>query len=214
MKFSEVNQRYKIFTTMKNKISIMLGILVIVFTFLYFSKPEIVKTKTVTKTVIDTVTVIKDNTKPTKIKKVYIKITDTIKEIINDTLTVEKIIYKDKEVNQYKYTDSLENGIVNSVILADKIYKRDITLRTFNKHTTVETTNTIVKSEWYFGSVITLDFNKSIRNASLNAFYTHRNKFLLTGGIGYDVYKVVIPNTQNIVDRNNLTFSLGIAFKF
>ena len=87
-------------------------IFIIVLLYLYFSKPEIVKTVTKTEVKYDTIKKIIDNTKPQSIKKVYIRIKDTIKE--SDTVT--KVIYKDKEVNKYTYKDTLQNGVLESTI--------------------------------------------------------------------------------------------------
>jgi hypothetical protein len=183
---------------MKNKLNIVLIISIGILLWLYFSK-EVVE-KEVIKTVIKYDTIINtiDNTKPQKIKKVYIRITDTIKE--SDTIT--KIVYKDKEVNKYTYRDTLKNGVLTSTILADNIYKRDITLQTFNKTETTTITKTVFKSTLYVGGMITSDLDKSLNNASINVYYTHRNKFLITGGLGYGI------------KTDKPTINIGAAIKF
>ena len=183
---------------MKNKLNILLVISLGIVLWMYLTKEVVAKEVTKTVTLYDTITKIVDNTKPTEVKKVYIKVADTI--VKNDTIT--KVIYKDKEVNQYKYTDTLQNGILESTILADKIYKRDIKLTTFNKNTTTNTVKTIVKSELYFGSIFMFSPTKELENTSINAFYTHKNKWLITGGVGYN----------SIEKKPNI--SLGIALKF
>ena len=177
-----------------SKTNLILIITILVLAWLYFAKEDVISVKTVTK--YDTITNTIDNTKPTQIKRIIIKTTDTIKE--NDTVT--KIVYKDKEVKEYKYKDSLKNGVVNETIIADNIYKRDIKLTTFNETKTI--TKTVVKSALYLGGTITSDFDKSINNASLNAYYTHKNKFLITTGLGYGI-KTDKPNVN-----------VGIAIKF
>jgi hypothetical protein len=183
---------------MKSKINIILIIVVGVLLWLYFYKEvvekEVVKTVVKYDTIINTI----DNTKPQQIKKVYIRITDTIKE--SDTIT--KIVYKDKEVNKYTYKDTLKNGVLTSIILADNIYKRDITLQTFNKTEKTTITKTVFKSALYVGGMITSDLDKSLSNASMNVYYTHRNKFLLTGGLGYGI------------KTDKPTVNIGLAFKF
>ncbi len=171
-------------------------LIIIVLALLYFNKPEIVKTKTVTNTVIKKVIDTVDNTKPTKIEKVYIKIVDTIRT--NDT--IEKVVYKDRLVNKYTYIDTLKNGVLESVILADKIYKRDVKLTTFDKETTTTTTNYIVKSNLWIGT--DLNINKSIQSQSLKLHYQYKNKFILSGGIGYNYV------------FNNTFYSVGLAIKF
>jgi hypothetical protein len=155
-------------------------IFIIVLLYLYFSKPEIVKTVTKIETKYDTITKIIDNTKPQSIKKVYIRIKDTIKE--SDTVT--KVIYKDKEVNKYTYKDTLQNGVLESTIFADMIYKRNIKLTTFNKTTTTETTNTIIQSNLFLGTDV--NFSNYVHSLSLNLYYVHKDKWLAKIGIGSD----------------------------
>tara|TARA_R110000803_G_scaffold63443_5_gene124145 strand:- start:8667 stop:9203 length:537 start_codon:yes stop_codon:yes gene_type:complete len=171
-------------------------LIIIILALLYFNKPEIVKTKTVTNTIIKKVIDTVDNTKPTKIEKVFIKIVDTIRT--NDT--IEKVVYKDRLVNKYTYIDTLKNGVLESVILADKIYKRDVKLTTFDKETTTTTTNYIVKSNLWIGT--DLNINKSIQSQSLKLYYQHKDKFILSGGIGYNY---AFKSTY---------YSVGLAIKF
>lgn len=176
---------------MKNHIIYI--IIIIGLLYLYFSKPEIVKTVTKMEVKYDTITKVVDNTKPTSIKKVYIRISDTIKK--SDTIT--KVIYKDKLVNKYEYRDTLQNGVLESTIFADNIYKRNIKLTTFNKTITTETTNTIIQSNLFIGTEF--NFSNYLHSSSLNVYYVHKNKWLLKGGIGYDSKPFV---------------SLGVAFNF
>ena len=155
-------------------------IFIIVLLYLYFSKPEVVKTVTKTEVKYDTIKKIIDNTKPQSIKKVYIRIKDTIKE--SDTVT--KVVYKDKEVNRYTYKDTLQNGVLESTIFADMIYKRNIKLTTFNKTTTTETTNTIIQSNLFLGADV--NFSNYVHSLSLNLYYVHKDKWLAKIGIGSD----------------------------
>jgi hypothetical protein len=155
-------------------------IAIIVLLYLYFSKPEIVKTITKTEVKYDTITKIIDNTKPQSIKKVYIRIKDTIKQY--DTIT--KVVFKDKLVNKYTYVDTLQNGFLESTIFADMIYKRNIKLTTFNKSTTTETTNTIIKSNLFIGTDV--NFSNYVHSLSVNAYYVHKDKWLAKLGIGSD----------------------------
>ena len=155
-------------------------IFIIVLLYLYFSKPEIVKTVTKTEVKYDTIKKIIDNTKPQSIKKVYIRIKDTIQE--SDTVT--KVVYKDKEVNKYTYKDTLQNGVLESTIFADMIYKRNIKLTTFNETTTTETTNTIIQSNLFLGTDV--NFSNYVHSLSLNLYYVHKDKWLAKIGIGSD----------------------------
>ncbi|WP_299527449.1 hypothetical protein [uncultured Lutibacter sp.] len=183
---------------MQNKLNIFLIISLAIILWLYFAKSEVVKEVTKIEIKYDTITKIVDNTKPNKIEKVFIKVPEVI--IQNDTIT--KVIYKNKEVQKYHYKDTLQNGVLESTILADNIYKRDIKLTTFNKETTTKTVKTIVKSELYFGTIFTISPTKQLENTSVNAFYTHKNKWLITGGVGYNFYE------------NNPNISIGVGFKF
>lgn len=171
-------------------------IAIIILLLLYFNKPEIVKTETKTEIKYKTITKTIDNTKPTKIEKVFIQITDTIQ--VNDT--IEKVVFKDLKVNKYTYVDSLANGVLESVILADKIYKRDITLKTFNKEEKTTITNYIVKSNLWIGTNI--NFSKGFQSQSLRLYYQHKDKFIINAGVGLDY-----------VTKGNY-WSVGIAVRF
>lgn len=160
------------------------------------NKVEVVKTKTVTK--IDSITNAIDNTKPTKIEKVFIKVSDTIKVTKKDTIKVDRVVFRDKELNKYTYIDTFKNGRLEATILADTIYKRDIKLTTFNKET--KTDNFIIPSNIMLG--VDTNINKGIQQTSLNLYYIHKDKWLLKGGLGYD-----------LVNQNSF-YSFGIAFKF
>jgi len=178
---------------MKKIIGILVVLLIICLYLIFIEKPEvIVKTETVIKTVYDTI----DNTKPQQIKKVYIKVPDTI--IKNDTIT--KVIYKDKEVNEYKYTDTLKNGIIKSTILADNIYKRDISLKTTDTIINTEVIRTLNKSQLFIGGTMNLSKDLNALNPTLGLYYNRRNKFILGAGVG-------ISNNQANV---NVTFAIKL----
>ena len=161
--------------------------------YLYFSKPEIVKSVTKTEIKYDTITKVVDNTKPQSIKKVYIRISDTIKQ--SDTIT--KVVFKDKLVNKYEYKDTLQNGVLESTIFADNIYKRNIKLTTFNKTTTTETTNTIVKSNLFIGTEF--NFSNYLHSGSINLYYVHKDNWLVKIGLGSD---------------GKPFYTVGVAFNF
>lgn len=182
---------------MKTKIIIILGVLLVLFVYLYQTKEKIIKTVTKTEIKYDTITQVIDNTKPQQIKKVYIKV--PIETIITDTIT--KIVYKDKEVNEYKYIDTLKNGVVKATILADNIYKRDIELETFNKTTIINTTKTVFKPQVYLGGTTTFNFKKEPLNVGIGVFYV-RHKWLGGIGIGYNI----INNQMT----TNITFALKL----
>ena len=183
---------------MKNKIILIISIALCIVLWLYFAKEETIKVVTKTVTKYDTIVNTIDNTKPQQISKITIRVTDTIKQ--NDTIT--KIVFRNKLVNKYNYVDTFENGTINETILADTIYKRDVKLTTFNKETTTETTKTVVKSAFYIGGMITSELDKTIVNTSVNAYYTHKNKFLLNTGLGYGI------------QTNKPTVNIGIAIRF
>lgn len=186
----------------KNRIIAVLSVVILVLVYLLNDREEVVNE--VVKTVVkyDTITSIIDNTKPTKIEKVFI---DVVKY---DTITYQKTfkvidtVYKKQKVNRYVYKDTLKNGMLESTIIADNIYGRDIKLKTFNKETTTEIKKTIVKSNLFFGTSAILSNDKSIENISLDAYYVRKDKWLLKGGIGYSL------------ESNQPNASLGFALKF
>jgi hypothetical protein len=181
--------------TIKNA-SILILILLLAFYIGFKSnKVEIVKTKTETVTKYDTITKTIDNTKPTKIEKVYIKVTDTVR----DTKTEHRIIYKDKEVSKYTYVDSLENGRIESTIIADTIYKRDVKLEVFNKTTQQTITNTVVKSSVMLG--VDTNIMQGVQQSSLNLYFVNKDRYIVKGGFGFDF------------KSNNAFWSVGIAIK-
>lgn len=165
-----------------NKLVLGLAIALAIMLWLFFMKPDIVKEVVTTVVKYDTITKTVDNTKPTEIKKVTIRLTDTI--FVNDT--IRKVVFKDKIVSQYKYKDSLENGVVEATILADTIYKRDIKLTVFNKTTTTEIVRTVVQSKFYVGSNMQFDKANGMTFASANLYYTHKNKWMVGAGYGYN----------------------------
>lgn len=181
---------------MKSKnILIVLCICLVVFFVGYFSNErEIVKTKTEVVTKYDTITKTIDNTKPTKIEKVYIKVP------VKTHDTVTRVVFKDKPVNKYTYIDTVKNGRLESVILADTIYKRSIKLDVYNKETVKTITNTIVKSSVMLG--VDTNINGGIQQSSLNMYYINKDKWLVKAGLGYD-----FTNTTHF-------YSVGIAIKF
>lgn len=180
------------------KIIIILSVALSVVLWLYFAKDGVETIKIVT--TYDTITKIINNTKPTKIEKVYIKVVDTIYRTKTVNLVVTDTVYKDKEVKKYTYKDSLPNGELTSIIYADNIYRRDIKLKTFNK--TEITTIKLYKSVFYFGGGIVSDFGKRVDNVYISGYYTHKNKFLIGLGYGYSI----------TAQKPTLNFQL--AFKF
>ena len=177
---------------MKKLIIILtLALAVSLYFLLNKEKPEVItKTETIIEKHFDTI----DNTKPTEVKKVYIK----IPVVTNDTIT--KIVYKDKQVNQYKYTDTLKNGIVKSTILADKIYKRDISLVTTDTIIKTEVITVRNKSVLFVGGTIALKKDLEPLNPTLSLYYNRQNKWLGGVGVGYSDGK---PNI-------NLTFAIKL----
>lgn len=185
------------------KVNILLVVFVVILSYLTCENKEVVKTETKTEIKYDTITQILYETKPARIEKVYIRVSDTVKDIKVDTILVDSVIFMDKKVNKYTYIDTLKNGRLKSVILADTIYKRDITLDVYNKETITEITKTIQSSNFFLGTEF--DFmggNNKIYNTSLKGYYQRKDKWLFSLGIGYD----------NL--RGNVNYSLGIAIKF
>ena len=184
--------------TMKTRNILILVILLAISFYIGFksNKVEVVKTNTVTK--IDTITNVIDNTKPTKIEKVFIKVSDTITVTKNDTVKVDRVVFKDKQVNKYTYIDTVKNGRLEATILADTIYKRDIKLTTFNKETTTD--NYIIPSNIMLG--LDTNLNNGIQQSSLNLYYIHKDRWLVKAGLGFDFRS----KTQ--------FYSVGIGFKF
>ena len=185
---------------MKTRNIILILVLLVISFYIGFksNKVEVIKTKTETITKYDTVKEIVDNTRPTKIEKVYIKVPkvihDTVNQIVLDT------VFKDKEVKKYTYVDTLKNGRLEATILADNIYKRSIKLETFNKKTETTTTNTIVKNSIMLG--VDTNINSGIQQTSLNLYFIKGDSFLIKGGFGYDFSNL------------NHFYSIGFAYKF
>jgi len=165
----------------KNKIILCLTAFSLIFMYLYFSKDN--EVKEVVKTVVKYDTIFKtiDNTKPIEIKEVTIKIpykvTDTIYKDLPLTIKTKRHVY----------IDSLANGVINSVIFSDKIYKRNVSLKTFNKETTTTIEKIIVKSNLFVGASTSFNFNQSINNITIDGYYIHKNKWLLNTGVGYSL---------------------------
>ena len=163
----------------KTQIIIILG-LILVIAFL-LTRDEVVKTETITNIKYLPKIEEKEDTKPISIEPTIVKI--PIK-VPNDT--IRDTIYKDVKTKKYTFKDTLPNGIVEATILSDKIYKRDIKLKTFDKHTTTKITNTIVQSNLFLGANVST-FNKTeISQASLNLYYVHKDKFIIGAGLGND----------------------------
>ena len=182
---------------MKDKIIIGLGIALAIVLFFLFQKPKVVvETQTTYDTIIETRLDTIDNTKPTEIKEVIVKVPITKYD------TIEKVVYKDVKTNRYTYLDTLSNGIVNSTIFADKIYERSISLKTFDKTIVKNVKETIVMNTWYVGGTVNLNQNKNVLNQSLNVFYTHKGKWMIGGGLGYSN------------DSKEIYFPLTFAVKF
>ena len=167
---------------MKNKIIISLTLISLILTFFLFQKPkEVVETKTITKIEYTPRESEVIGSKPINVTLQTIKVPFITQD------TIEKVIYKDIKTNRYTYKDTLENGIIESTIFADNIHLRDVKLTTFDKTVEITTKETIVRNDWYIGGTITLNQNKNILNSSINVFYTHKGRFLLGTGIGYDL---------------------------
>lgn len=182
--------------TIRN-VSIFIFIVLLAFYIGFKSnKVEIVKTKTETVTKYDTITNIIDNTKPERVRKVFIPVTDTV--ISHDT--IKEVVFRDKKVNEYTYIDSLENGRLESVILADTIYKRSIKLDVYNKNTETTITNTVVKNSIMLG--VDTNIQGGIQQSSLNLYFINKDKWLIKGGLGYDF------------SSQNAFYSVGFAIKF
>jgi hypothetical protein len=178
-----------------SKVNIVLLIICLILAYYVFNADKNIKTVTKTEVKYDTITKVIDNTKPNKIEKVFITLKDTVK--VNDTVT--KVLFKEKKVNKYTYIDTLDNGRLESTILADTIYKRDIKLSAFNKESTKTITNTIYRNNIFLGGETKM-YNKEFLDASVN-LYLETNKMLYK--IGYGI---------NFIDKNRFV-NLGIAFK-
>ena len=164
----------------KTKIIIILGLILgIVF---LLTNDEIVRVETVTKVKYIPIYDVKEETKPISIEPKIIKI--PIK-VPNDT--IRDTIYKEIHTKKYSFRDTLKNGVIESTILADNIYKRDIKLTTNDKVTTIETTKTIFKSNFFVGGSVNMDLNNQINQAALNGYYVHKDVFIVGAGIGYDL---------------------------
>ena len=172
--------------------------LITAFVVGFFSnKQEVIKTKTETVIKYDTITKIVDNTKPTKIEKVVIEVPKNIANTQLDTVYIES---KQVTTNKYTYIDTLENGLLKSTIWADKIFKRSIELTTFNKETKTTTTNTVIKNSVMLG--VDTNINSGIQQTSLNLYFVRGDKWLVKGGLGYDIA------------RQSHFYSVGLAIKF
>lgn len=154
--------------------------LIILCIYLFFDKEdESIKTYTTYEIKQEESTLI--DTKPKEVKLVTIKV--PVKEPFETKVT--DTVWEDKEVKQYTYKDSLKNGILTSIILADKIYKRDISLKTTDTIINIETIRTLNKSQLFIGGTMTLNNNYKPLNPSLGLFYNRKNKWLGGVGIGY-----------------------------
>ncbi len=185
---------------MKTRNIVILLVLLAISFYIGFksNKVEIVKTKTETITKYDTITKTIDNTKPTKIEKVYIKVPN----VIHDTINLTKIdtVFSDKKVNKYTYVDTVKNGRLESVILADTIYKRSVKLTTFNENTNETITNYVIPNNVMMG--VDTNINAGIQQTSLNFYFIKGDKWLFKGGFGYDF------------NQKTHFYSVGLAFKF
>ena len=177
------------------KIIGILVVLLIICLYLIFNKeqPEI-KTYTTFK-IIDTESKVVD-TKPISVKLVNIKV--PVKEPFETKVT--DTVWRDKEVKQYTYKDSLKNGILTSVILADNIYKRDVSLKTTDTIINTEVIRTLNKSQLFIGGTMNLSKDLNALNPTLSLYYNRRNKFILGTGVG-------ISNNQANV---NVTFAIKL----
>ena len=175
----------------KTKIIIISVLINLVLVYFLTQRKEVVKIKTVTKTKIIPVTKSAIDTKPFKVEPKTITILNQV--------TKTDTIYKNVETQKYTFKDTLSNGIIESIILSDKIYKRDVKLTTFDKHTTKEVTNTIVQSKLFLGGELSTDTNYRLFNAEVKLIFNNKNKYLLSAGIGYNL----------VIERP--IYSLGVA---
>ena len=166
----------------KNKIIIALSISTLVLIWLVFSKDEVIESVTTTK--IEYIPRVSElpNTKPAEVRLIKIKVPTTVN-------TVEKVtdtIWKDKEVKEYSYVDSLPNGVITSTIIADNIYNRSVKLKTLDKVVTSKTVNTIVKDALFLEFGANQYVDRSVRDVNLSIDFTRKNKWRIGVTGGYD----------------------------
>lgn len=153
-------------------------VIVLLLVLLFNKKPQEVEVRETTTIEYVPVTTTITDTKYVSVKPEVIKV-----PVINN---VHDTIYEDKEVKKYEYEDNLENGIIKSTIYADNIYKRDVTLKTFDKVVTTVTEITVVKSMLFVDLGTDILIDKSIKDVNFNFNYTHKNKWRIGVGGGYD----------------------------
>ena len=186
---------------MKNIIIIILSIIIVIFYFNREDPSTIVKTKTNTITKIDTIIKVIDNTKPHSIKKVYINVPVIPEKTEPITITPTTPIYEDKEVNEYVYKDEIPNGLLTSIIRADNIYDRSISLETYDKTTSTTIENTIVIRQFFYGVNVNT-IGRQINDVSFNIHFVNKDKYMLSAGVGYTPI------------MNNITTNVGLSLKF
>lgn len=171
------------------KIIVIQSIAIVVLLFMLFDAGgQKTKIETIEKTIVECDTFYK--TVPFKYKKAIVKIPsqDGKKQV-------------EKEVTQYVYKDTLKNGLLTSTILANKIYQRDIKLKTFSKEITRNIKKTVSKNRFYIGGSTSIAQEFEVKTISMNG-YLSTDKILIGSGFGVDMstQKPIIP--------------LTIAFKF
>ena len=173
----------------KSKDILLLIVLALLVYFAFFQKPEIIEREVT----ITPKTEVKKDTKPVSIEdaKAEIKyIKGDTRYIKGDTILIKgetkyvkgDTIYMEIDTKKYTYKDSLANGILESIILADNIYDRKIKLTTFEKHTK----ETVVKSMFFLEANFDITFNGFIKSTSISLDYTHKNKWRIGAGPGID----------------------------
>ena len=170
---------------MKSKIIIALGIALAIALFFLFQKPKVV-VETVTTTKIEQIPheVSLPKLQPKEVTLKTIKVPMYLKDSV--TKRVVDTIYKEVETKKHSYTKKFDKGVLNSTIYADSVYQYDVDFKFYEEKRMISTKETIVRNDVYLGSTITLNPNKSVLNQSVNVFYSHRGKFMIGTGLGYD----------------------------
>jgi hypothetical protein len=166
----------------KFKDVLLLIVLVLLVYFAFFKKPEIIEREVT----ITPKTEVKKDTKPIIIEKTKVE----VKYLKGDTEYVKgetkyikgDTVYMEVDTKKYTYKDSLANGVLESIILADNIYDRKIKLTTFEKHIK----ETVVKSMLFLEADFDITLNGFVKSTSVSIDYTHKNKWRVGAGPGID----------------------------
>ncbi|MGV6830307.1 MAG: hypothetical protein ACWA5P_01935 [bacterium] len=100
-------------------------------------------------------------------------------------------------VKTKKYTgqETLNNGIIDYTIYADKLYGTSFKLTTFDSIITNNTTITKYKSGFLYGGGATFGSpNFNVRDISLGVMYNHRQRWAVDVSLKYDF---LIPENQS-----------------